>query len=165
MACGLQAFYCPKGTARIPAHMFAAVEHESGAATGSKPMLAILICRPSPMHSERYRCNGRSRASASDTSPSGHPRFDLQHDCVFRASLFVSMAPKRQSGRHKPGSRTRAAGYMGASGWPKHNTKLDAEVDRRRDKFHVHNDVQIRFVTESHMQIVLPSLSMCHDVM
>jgi hypothetical protein len=50
--------------------------------------------------------------------------------------FVVSMAPKRASGRHKPGSRTRAAGYQGRSGWAKYNEKLDAAAEPRRKKIH-----------------------------
>ena len=47
-----------------------------------------------------------------------------RHPSAPPASL---MAPKpRASGKHAPGSRTRAAGYNGKSGWWEYNRKLVA---------------------------------------
>ena len=46
------------------------------------------------------------------------------------------MAPKRASGRHKPGSRTRAAGFKGKSNWDSTTVaeKNERDLEEKREK-------------------------------
>jgi hypothetical protein len=48
------------------------------------------------------------------------------------------MAPKakRASGRHAPGSRSRAAGYLGISGWLATNAKAAAAYEKLYEDIH-----------------------------
>jgi hypothetical protein len=48
----------------------------------------------------------------------------------------VDMAPKRASGRHKPGSRTRANGHKGKSNWDGTTAaeKIERDLEEKREK-------------------------------